>query len=293
MFAWSCKVRLTANRRKNKELQRDENATMFMGARVAPNHEHRECASGERVQSSGIQMHIDDVSRSMEDWLKRAVSGVDIAFVSHFEPVDGKVQARTAGARSCVEICFRSITYEKPDRALLNRGDTFSLTYLLRVTGVDALANQRIYSEIYFAAHEGGVFKIGERPSRLEKGLAPDVDDEQAILSLTARLFRPAEAPPAGIVTYPLNLQIRPLGRIAGKVVTADGTPIMRAEIDARALNKRVVSDAAGHFTILGAPAAGTVSLTVRARNRSVDVLVDTEKQAEIVIVIPKESEHA
>jgi hypothetical protein len=91
---------------------------------------------------------------------------------------------------------------------------------------------------------------------------------------------------------HPLEVRLRPLGHISGKVVTRAGVPVARAEIDARALDKRAVADSGGRFTISGAPATGAVSLTVRARNRSIDVSVDTEAQAEIVIVMPEETEH-
>jgi len=240
-----------------------------------------------------MQTHIDDVSRRMEEWLRDSVSDADIAFVSQFLDVDEQAKSGTAGARPRVEICFQSVADEKRDCALLNRDEAYLLTYLLRVTGADALANQRIYSEIYFTAHDGGDFKIGAPANRPGKDNSPNADGEPAVLSLTARLVRPVEAAAAGIVTSPLDLRLRPLGRIVGRVVSETGTPIMRAEIDARALNKRVVSDAAGHFVITGAPATGTVSLTVRARNRSVDVSIDPEKQADIVIVMAKENEHA
>jgi hypothetical protein len=243
------------------------------------------------VPGSGIQVHIDDVSRRMEEWLRGSVSGADIAFVSHLDNPAARAGADSGDALPRIEICFRTISSEKPDRALLNRDDTYALNYLLRVTGADALANQRILSEIFFAAHENDDFRIAT--SGISNGMPENRAGGPAVLSLIARLVRPAEAAAPGIVTEPLHLKLRSLGRIAGKVVTATGTPVMHAEIDARALNKRAVSDAAGQFTIHGAPAAGSVSLTVRARNRTVDVSVDAEKQAEIVIVIPKENEHA
>lgn len=245
------------------------------------------------MSSPVIQTHVDDISLSMGEWLRGAVPGVEIQYVSHFRAANEEVESGTGGARACVEICFHSITDEKPDRALLNRGESFWLTYLLRVDGADALANQRVYSEIYFAAHASNEYKIGAATGQSEPNTVGSFSGEPAVLSLSARLVRPAEIADTGIVVHPLNLKLRSMGRIAGKVVTETGAPIMRAEIDARSLNKRVVSDRAGRFAILGAPAAGTISLNVRARNRSVDVLVDIEKQAEIVIVLPKEKEHA
>lgn len=239
------------------------------------------------MPSPGINMHIDDVSRRMEAWLKETVSGTDIAFISQLS------RTGEPDAKPRINVCFQSITTEEPDRVQLNRDAVYLLNYLLTVTGTDALANQRIYSEIFFAAHANGEFKVGVPAGQAGKENAQAFDGKPAVLALSARLVRPSEAAEPGIVTFPLDVRLRSLGSIAGKVVTEAGAPVMRAEIDAQALNKRVVSDAGGHFTIPGAPVAGTVSLTVRARNRSVDVSVDTEKQAEIVIVIPKENEHA
>jgi hypothetical protein len=236
-------------------------------------------------------MHIDDVSRSMEKWLRREVPDVDVAFVSGFALANEDAGA-DGGAKPRVEVCFQSIAREKPDRGSLNRHDVFLLTYRLRVTGADALETQRAFSELYFAAHESGDLDVGEPLNVPEDDVAGTPVGGQPVLSLTARLVRPPKAAAPGIVTEPLTLHLRSLGRIAGKVVTAEGSPIMNAEIEARALNKRVVSDSAGRFVILGAPAAGAVFLTVRARNRSLDVSVDTDKQAEVVIVVPKESEH-
>jgi hypothetical protein len=236
-------------------------------------------------------MHIDDVSRSMEKWLRRAVPDVDVAFVPWFGPTNEEAGA-DGGDKPRVEVCFQSIAHEKPDRGSLNRNDVFLLTYLLRVTGADALETQRAFSEIYFAARENVDFDVGEPLSLAEEGFTGPRGGRQAVLSLTARLVRPPKAAAPGIVTEPLTLHLRSLGRIVGKVVTADGRPIMSAEIEARALNKRAVSDSAGRFVIVGAPATGALSLTVRARNKSLDVSVDAEKQADVVIVVPKEGEH-
>lgn len=236
-------------------------------------------------------MHIDDVSRSVEDWLRRVIADADIAFVSQFEPV--REDAETAGARPRVEICFRSIEHRKPDRgASLPREEVFALTYRLRVVGPDPLANQHVLSRIYFSARENPGFDVeGFRAG--ESTVPRPAELEPASLSIVARMVRPLEAAPAAIVTQPLDVRLRELGRIEGKVVTEAGTPVMLARIDAPDLGKRVVSDTAGRFTIVGVPADGSVSLTVTARNRSVDVSVDVGKQTELVVVVPKESEHA
>ena len=83
------------------------------------------------MPNSSVPMHIDDVSRRMEEWLRVTVSDADIAFVSHFRGVDQEAEVGVAGARSWVEICFQFIADEKPDRVSLNRDDAFLLTYLL------------------------------------------------------------------------------------------------------------------------------------------------------------------
>jgi hypothetical protein len=233
-------------------------------------------------------MHIDDVSRDMEKWLRRAVPDVDFAFVQRF----GVTSEEAGAAKPRVEICFRSIEREKPDRGTLHRNDVFLVTYLLRVAGADALEAQRAFSEVYFAAHENGDFVVGESLGLAEDSDASEQVGRQPILALSTRLIRPPKAAAPGIVTEPLTLHVRSIGRIAGKVVTAEGSPVMSAEVEAPFLNKRVLSDSAGRFLIAGAPSVGAVSLTVRARNRSLDVSVDVEKQADLVIVVPKESEH-
>lgn len=240
------------------------------------------------MPASGIQTHIDDVSRSLEEWLRDALPDVDLAFVLHFPAADAEGGPGPTEGQPRVEICFHSIAEEKPDRALLNRDEAFLLTYALRITGADALTSQRIYSRIYFATRESADFGIGSPPAVAGRGV-----EEPPSLFVTARLVRRAAAAAPGVVMHPLDLRLRSLGRIAGKVVTEEGTPVMRADIEARGLNKRVASDAAGRFTIPGAPATGTVSLRVTVRDRHVDVLVDIEKQAEVVIVMPEENEHA
>jgi hypothetical protein len=256
----------------------------------------------------GVEAHIDDVSRRLDAWLRHTISSAhgsdafDLAFVSHFQrgpaeatataSASGTDSAGTAVARPHIEVCFQAITAEKPDRALLNRDEAFLLTYLLRVTALDAFASQRIYSAIYFAAHESADFKIASPPEQGTLAVPSALDGGPATLALIARLIRRERAAAPSIVTHPLEVRLRPLGRISGRVVTRAGVPVMRAEIDARSLDKRVLSDAGGRFTISGAPAAGTLSLTVRARDRSVDVSIDTEKQAEVLIVIPEETEH-
>ncbi|HEX7079418.1 MAG TPA: carboxypeptidase-like regulatory domain-containing protein [Gammaproteobacteria bacterium] len=254
----------------------------------------------------GVEAHIDDFSRRLDAWLRHTIStahgseAFDLAFVSHFTtapaqaaaPASGTEAPDAAAARPRIEVCFQAITAEKPDRASLNRDETFLLTYLLRVTAADAFASQRIYSAIYFAAHESADFDIASPPRQGARAILPALDGGPATLALTARLVRRERASAPGIVTHPLEVRMRPLGRITGRVVTRAGVPVMRAEIDARSLDKRVLSDAAGRFTISGAPAKGTLSLTVRARDRSVDVSVDAEKQAEVLVVIPEETEH-
>jgi hypothetical protein len=253
----------------------------------------------------GVEAHIDDVSRRLDAWLRKTIAGAhgseafDLAFVSHFESradaaahAPGTAADGTAAAPPRIEVCFQAITAEKPDRALLNRDEAFLLTYVLRVTGSDAFASQRIFSGIYFAAHENADFKIAAPTNQPANGATLDLDGKPATLALTARLVRGERAAAANIVTHPLDVRLRPLGRISGRVVTRAGIPVVRAEIDARAIDKRALSDTGGRFTISGAPAAGALSLTVRARNRSVDVSVDPEKQAEVLIVIPEETEH-
>jgi hypothetical protein len=165
----------------------------------------------------------------------------------------------------------------------------FQLAYLLRVRGPDALASQRILSQIYFAVHESADFEIASTPGSTQG----DIDGGLATLLLVARLVRPAKPVVAGIVTQPLKAHLRQVGRIAGRVVTENGAPVVRAQIEAPALDKRTVSDTSGRFVIVGAPSAGSVSLTVTARNRSMEVSIDTARQSDVTIVITKESAHA
>ncbi len=228
-------------------------------------------------------MHIDDVSRSVEDWLRREIADADIAFVSRFETVR---EEAGGDQRPRVEICFRSIEHRKPDRGSLQRDDVFALTYRLRVVGSDALANQHVLSRIYFSARENPDFDV--EGVRIEAA-----DSEPPCLSLVARLVRPPKAVRGAIVTEPHDVRMRFLGRIEGKVVTEAGTPVGEARIDAPDLGKSVVADTGGRFAITGVPAAGPVSLIVTARNKSVDVSVDVEREMEVVVVFPKESEHA
>jgi len=229
-------------------------------------------------------MHIDDVSRSLEEWLRRTAPDVEVALVSSFErnrePID----------RPSIEVCFRSIEHRKPDRGSLERDEMFKLTYRLRVSGGDPLENQHVLSEIYFSARESTEFEIDEPSSRAD---AAATESDPATLTVVAHLVRPSKAARAAVVTQPLDVRLRSLGRIEGKVVTEAGAPVMLARIEAPALGKRVVSDTAGRFAMVGVPATGAVSLTVTARNKNVDVSVDVEKQTEVVIVVPKESEHA
>ncbi|HEX6996286.1 MAG TPA: carboxypeptidase-like regulatory domain-containing protein [Gammaproteobacteria bacterium] len=222
--------------------------------------------------------------------MRREIGDADITFVSRFEPL--REDAEAAGPRPRVEICFRSIEHRKPDRGSLHRDDVFALTYRLRVVGPDPLANQHVLSRIYFSARENPDLEV-EGLGAEEAGASRAVEAEPASLSIVARLVRPPKATPAAIVTQPLDVRLRALGRIEGKVVTEAGTPVMLARIDAPDLGKSVVSDTAGRFAIVGVPAAGTVALTVTARNKSVDVSVDVERETELVVVVPKESEHA
>jgi|GEM_PF-6289633 len=235
-------------------------------------------------------MHIDDVSRSVEDWLRREIADADIAFVSRFGP--GGDDAEADDQRPRVEICFQSIEHRKPDRGSLQRDEVFALTYRLRVVGPDPLANQHVFSRIYFSARENPDLDV-EALRAGEAGASRAEEAEPASLSIVARLVRPPKAAAAAIVTQPLDVRLRALGRLEGKVVTEAGTPVMLARIEAPDLGKSVISDTAGRFAIVGVPAAGTVSLTVTARNKSVDVSVDLERETELVVVIPKESEHA
>lgn len=151
------------------------------------------------------------------------------------------------------------------------------------------MACQRALSEIYFASQEAADIDVvsSTRTSEAER------DSDGPTLQLLARLVRPARPLDSGIVTRPLEAQLGHLGRISGRVVTKDGTPVMHAEVEAPMLDKRVTTDAAGRFVIPGAPTAGSVSLTVTARNRSMEVKVDAARQADVTIVIAKESAHA
>ena len=234
-------------------------------------------------------MHIDDISRKIENWLKQVVPDVEVAVVAALSAVPEPSKAAPAQARQQVEICFQSITHQKPDRGARSRDELFQLAYLVRVRGPDPLAGQRILSKIYFAVHEAADLDIVSSTGSARS----DIDGGLATLQLVARLVRPARPVVAGVVTQPLEAQLRQVGRIAGRVVTEDGAPVMRAQIEAPALDKRTVSDASGRFVIVGAPSAGSVSLTVTARNRSMEVSIDTARQSDVTIVITKESAHA
>ena len=231
-------------------------------------------------------MHIDDVSRNLKKWLKQVVPDAEVAVVGALPAVPEPSKPASAPQ---VEICFQSITHQKPDRGARSRDELFQLAYLVRVRGPDPLAGQRILSEIYFAVHESADFEIVSTPGNAQS----DIDGGLATLQLVARLVHPAKPVVAGIVTQPLKAHLRQIGRIAGRVVNEDGSPVMRAQIEAPALDKRAVSDASGRFVIVGAPSAGSVSLTVTARNRSMEVSIDSARQSDVTIVITKESAHA
>ena len=241
------------------------------------------------MPSADSNLHIDEVSRTMADWLSTVAQDVAIHHVAHFPSPEDE-----SGTKTRIEICFHSIVEEKPDRAQLNRSEPFWVAYLLRVRGSDALKCQRVFSEVYFAAHGSDDFKIGApesaRPFDAESHLQPG---NPAVLMLSTRLIRSIELPESRIVVHPLNLKVRTMGRVSGQVVSEDGTPIMRAAVEARALNKRVVADRNGRFSIPGAPATGVITLSVNARGRAVEVAVNIEKQAEVVIVLPEEKQHA
>jgi hypothetical protein len=234
-------------------------------------------------------MHIDDVSRKIENWLRQVAPDAEVAVVAALSAVPEPSKDAAAQARAQVDICFQSITHQRPDRGARSRDELFQLAYLVRVSGPNPLAGQRILSEIYFAVHEAADFDIISSTGNVRS----DMGGGPATLLLVARLVRPARPVVAGKVTQPLEAHLRQVGRIAGRVVTEDGSPVMRAQIEAPALDKRAVSDASGRFVIVGAPSAGSVSLTVTARNRSMEVSIDAARQSDVTIVITKESAHA
>ena len=83
-------------------------------------------------------MHIDDVSRRMEAWLRATVSGADVAFVSHISRITELGEDTShSHAQARIDVCFQSITTEEPDRVQLNRDDAFLLNYLLTVNSED------------------------------------------------------------------------------------------------------------------------------------------------------------
>lgn len=233
------------------------------------------------------QLHVDEVSQRLKAWLQVAADGLDVSFVSRIGDIpdtdDDKMRA---------VVCFRSIVAEKPDRAVRHRDDAFLVNYLVQVKGNDALECQHAFSKIFFAAHEGGEFTLADSGNE-PIGAARDGGAQPAAMVLAARLVRPDESAAPGIVLHPLDLRLRTLGHISGQVVTDSGTPVVRALVEASPLDKRAVSDRQGRFVIRGAPAAGTISLSVKVHDRTVKASVDVEKQAEVLIVIPKEKEHA
>jgi hypothetical protein len=234
------------------------------------------------------QLHVDEVSQRLEAWLQAVADGADTSFVSSI----GDVPDTGDDDKMHVVVCFRSIVAETPDRAVRHRDDAFLVNYLVQVRGTDALECQRAFSKIFFAAHEGGEFTLADTKNA-PVATARDGGAQPAVMALTARLVRPDETGAPGIVLYPLDLHLRTLGHISGRVVTDSGEPVVRALVEARALDKRAVSDPQGRFVIRGAPAAGTVSLSVKVHDRTANISVDVDKQAEVLIVIPKEKEHA
>lgn len=235
-----------------------------------------------------VQLHVDEVSQRLKAWLQSVADGAGVSFVSRVSDIPDTGDDDNVH----VVVCFRSIVAEKPDRAVRHREDAFLVNYLVQVRGNDALECQHAFSKIFFAAHEGGEFTLADAKSA-PVDTARDGGTQPAVMALAARLVRPDETAAPGIVLHPLDLRLRTLGHISGRVVTDSGTPVVRALVEAPALDKRAMSDQQGGFVIRGAPASGTVSLSVRVHERTVKVSVDVDEQAEVLIVIPKEKEHA
>lgn len=229
--------------------------------------------------------HIDEISRAIAKRLGAISSDCEIKFVTDFLDTD-EITAK----RATIELSFRSIAAEKPDRAIRDKIDTYLLRYELRVRGPEPLESQRIFSKICFSGADNGDFSIAiptvGDAAQMEAGGTPR-------LSLTARLTPRPAATRTPIVTSPLGVEIRELGAIRGKVVSESGTPVMSAELHALALDKRVQTDAKGRFVLSGAPVAGAISMTVTARGKSINFSVDTAKQSDVVIVMPMEESHA
>jgi hypothetical protein len=242
------------------------------------------------MHESGPQLHINDVSQRLGSWLRASVGKVDVAFVNHFPMNEPEDFAAVSGSR--IEICLHSVHPETPDRAARNRDDAFLVHYQVRVTGRDALECQSTFSRIFFALHESSEYTVvppsnpGDPSHRVWSNLP-------GLLHLTAKLVRERAVVDTEVVLYPLDVRLRPMDRLAGRVVTEDGTPVMHAEIAARTLAKTAVSDHRGRFVIPGAPATGSIPLVIRARSQSIDISVDIGEATEVVVVMPKEKDHA
>lgn len=232
---------------------------------------------------AGALAHIDDVSRAIATRLGAICPDCEIKYVSNSHISENVVPAKPE-----IELCFRTIAAEKPDRATRRKADAYLVFYDVYVRGPEPLKNQRNFSAIFFSAEQDDDFRVVIPSAGEENGA---VEGER--LTVTARLVRTIESDRSHIVTSPLKLEIRELNALRGQIVSESGAPIMNAVIEARALNKRVQSAWDGRFVLHGAPADGVLSLSIRARSKTIAVVVDVETQSEVVIVMPMEEEHA
>lgn len=232
---------------------------------------------------AGALAHIDDVSRAIATRLGAICPDCEIKYVSN-----DRVSEDVVPAKPEIELCFRTIAAEKPDRATRQKADSYLVFYDVYVRGPEPLENQRNFSAIFFSEEQDDDFRV-IIPSAAEESKAAGGE----CLTVTARLVRSTEPYGSHIVTSPLKLKIRELNALRGQIVSESGAPVMNATIEARALNKRVQSTWDGRFMLPGAPADGALSLSIRARSKTIAVVVDVKKQSEVVIVMPMEEEHA
>lgn len=217
---------------------------------------------------------LEEVDLEVLQWI-RSVPGVP-------PPVQDAGAADPAQSR--IDVHLFDLSTAPPKRHASSSVRELRLRYLVTASAADASTAHAALGKLLAAAFQLDDWTVEGAPSP-ELWLALQMKPQAAFVLSVPRSYR-TESSFTSRVSVPLIQKYQSLGLLKGRVIGPGEIGVMAARVEAVALNRSALTDAAGWFQFAGMPDKRDLDLRVLARGEVLDFKVPADHARSEPVVI-------